>query len=191
MEKLEGLNSPRDVDVTKTKQFLFLELSTWALILLAIFSCLWRNDCNVLMGLIIIITLNRKFKIDPAMYSKIIIHILVGVIIIDIIWMFIMWSYWNDSTNEKLYTGTANVLHGWVEFLGVLELIIKGAMIQFSFIFNLLSLIFKCNITAYIPFSFNSPVNCKLFFSSTLKFNPVHSHFLVLVFNLPKQTSLL
>ena len=133
MEKLEGLNSPRDVDVTKTKQFIFLELSTWALILLAIFSCLWRNDCNVLMGLIIIITLNRKFKIKPAMYSKIIIHILVGVICIDLIWMFIMWSYWNDSTNKKLYTGTANVLHGWVEFLGVFELIIKGAMIFFVF----------------------------------------------------------
>ena len=134
MEKFEeGLNSPRETDVTKTKQFLFLELSTWALILLAIFSCLWRNDCNVLLGLIIIITLNRKFKINPSMYSKIIIHILVGVILIDLIWIFIMWSYWNDSTNEKLYTGTANVLHGWVEFLGVLELIIKGAMIFFVF----------------------------------------------------------
>ena len=133
MEKYEeGLSSQRDV--TKTKQFILLELSAWALILLAIFSCLWRNDCNVLMGLIIIITLNRKLKINPGTYSKVIIHILVGVIIIDLIWMCIMFPYWNDSANEKLYTGKANILHGWVEFLGVLELLIKGVMVFFGFI---------------------------------------------------------
>ena len=136
MEKYEEavLNSQRDV--IRTKQFILLELCAWALILLSIFSCLWRNDCNVLMGLIIIITLNRKLKINPGIYSKIIIHILVGVIIIDLIWMFIMFPYWNNSTNEKLYTGKANILHGWVEFLGVLELLIKGVMIFFSFIIN-------------------------------------------------------
>ena len=136
MEKYEEavLNSQRDV--IRTKQFILLELCTWALILLSIFSCLWRNDCNVLMGLIIIITLNRKLKINPGIYSKIIIHILVGVIIIDLIWMFIMFPYWNNSTNEKLYTGKANIFHGWVEFLGVLELLIKCVMIIFSFIIN-------------------------------------------------------
>ena len=134
IEKYEEgvLNSQRDV--TKTKPFLFLELSAWALILLAIFSCLWRNDCNVLMGLIIIITLNRKLKLNPGTYIKVIIHILVGVVIIDLIWMCIMFPYWNNSTNQKFYAGKANVLHGWVEFLGVLELLIKGVMIYFGFI---------------------------------------------------------
>ena len=134
MEKYQEnvLDSQRDV--TKTKHFILLELLAWALILLAIFSCLWRNDCNVLMGLIIIITLNRKLKVNPGTYSKVIIHILVGVILIDLIWMFIMFSYWNDSENEKLYTGKAIILHGWVEFLGVLELLIKGAMVFFVFI---------------------------------------------------------
>ena len=134
MEKYQEnvLDSQRDV--TKTKHFILLELLAWALILLAIFSCLWRNDCNVLMGLIIIITLNRKLKVNPGTYSKVIIHILVGVILIDLIWMFIMFSYWNDSENEKLYMGKANILHGWVEFLGVLELLIKGAMVFFVFI---------------------------------------------------------
>ena len=88
------------------------------------------------MGLIIIITLNRKLKLNPGIYSKVIIHILVGVIIIDLFWMFIMFPYWNNSTNEKLYTGKANIFHGWVEFLGVLELLIKCVMIIFSFIIN-------------------------------------------------------
>ena len=134
MEKYEEgvLNSQRDV--TKTNQFILIELCAWALILLAIFSCLWRNDCNVLMGLIIIVTLNRKLKLNPGIYSKVIIHILVGVIIIDLFWMFIMFPYWNNSSNEKLYSGKANILHGWVEFLGVLELLIKCVMIFFSFV---------------------------------------------------------
>ena len=129
MEK--GLNIEKDV--TKTKIFDFLELLCWALIILSIFSCLWRNDCNVLMGLIIVITLNRKFKTNPAFYSRVIIHILIGLILIEIFWMFIMFSYWNNSINEKLYSGTANVLHGWVEFLGVLELLVKLGMIFFAF----------------------------------------------------------
>ena len=127
----ESLNS--QIDVTKSKQFEFLELLCWALIILSIFSCLWRNDCNVLMGLIIVITLNRKFKTNPDFYSKVIINILLGVVVLEIFWMFIMFSYWNDSTNEKLYSGTANVLHGWVEFLGVLELLVKLGMIFFVF----------------------------------------------------------
>ena len=122
------------IDVTKTKQFEILELLAWALIILSIFSCLWRNDCNVLMGLIIVMTLNRRFKTNPVYYGKVIIHLLTALILIDIIWMFIMFSYWNNSTNEKLYTGTANVLHGWVEFLGVFELLVKLGMIFFVFI---------------------------------------------------------
>ena len=133
MEKLEEPPFITQRDISTTKQFQFLELLTWVLILLAIFSCLWRNDCNVLMGLIIVITLNRKFKLNPGLYSKIIIHILIYVILIDLIWMFIMFPYWNDSINEKLYTGKENVLHGWVEFLGILELLVKGAMIFFGF----------------------------------------------------------
>ena len=134
MEKFENLNSnPSPVDITRSKQFIFAELLSWSLILLAIFSCLWRNDCNVLMGLIIVVTLNRNFKLNPGKYSKVIIHILIGLIIIDIIWMSIMWSYWNNTENEKIYTGTANVLHGWVEFLGVLEVLIKGGMIFMLF----------------------------------------------------------
>ena len=134
IEKYEEgvLNSQRDV--TKTKPFLFLELSAWALILLAIFSCLWRNDCNVLMGLIIIITLNRKLRLNPRTYSKVIIHILVGVSIIDLIWMIIMFPYWTNSTNKKFYAGIANTLHGLVKFLGLLELLIKGIMIFFGII---------------------------------------------------------
>ena len=132
MEKFsENLNSANDI--TKSKPFLLTELLSWCLILLAIFSCLWRNDCNVLLGLIIVVTLNRNFKLSPGKYSIIIIHILLGLIIIDIIWMSIMFSYWNNSQNEKLYTGTENALHGWVEFLGILELLVKGAMIFFGF----------------------------------------------------------
>ena len=133
MEKLEEPPFITQRDISTTKQFQFLELLTWVLILLAIFSCLWRNDCNVLMGLIIVITLNRKFKLNPGLYSKIIIHILICVILIDLIWMFIMFPYWNKTENEKFYSSTVNHLHGWVELFGVLELLVKGGMIFILF----------------------------------------------------------
>ena len=128
MEKYEEgvLNS--QVDVTKTNQFVLMGLLTWILILLAIFSCLWRNDCNVLIGLIIVFILNRKFNSNPELYCKIIIHLLIALVIIDSIWMFIMFPYWNDSKNEEIYTDSVNSLHGWVEFFGILEIFVKFAM---------------------------------------------------------------
>ena len=43
MEKLEEAVINSQVDVTKSRQFEFLELLSWALIILSIFSCLWRN----------------------------------------------------------------------------------------------------------------------------------------------------
>ena len=132
MEKIqEGLNSP--IDVTKFKQFALIGLFTWVLILLSIFSCLWRNDCNVLIGLLIVLILNRQFSENPGMYSKVIIHLLIGLIIIDTIWMFVMFPYWNNTQNEKIYTGVANHLHGWVEIFGILELLVKCCLIFFLF----------------------------------------------------------
>ena len=128
-EKIEeGVLNSR-VDVAKNKQFAIAGLLTWVLILLAIFSCIWRNDCNVLVGLLIVLLLNRKFSLNPELYSKIIIHLLVALIIIDCIWMFIMFPYWNKTENEKFYSTTVNHLHGWVEFFGVLELLVKGCLI--------------------------------------------------------------
>ena len=133
MEKFEErvLNSP--IDITNKKQFVFISLLSWALILLAIFSCLWRNDCNVLIGLLIVLILNRQFNSNPQLYSKIVIHLLMALIIIDSIWMLIMFKYWNNSENEKLYSTTANHLHGWVEICGFLELVVKCGMIFILF----------------------------------------------------------
>ena len=133
MEKYEEGVLSSQVDVTKDKRFAFIGLLAWVLVLLAIFACLWRNDCNVLMGLLMILILNRQFNSNPALYSKIIIHLLVVLIIIDLIWMFIMFPYWNNYNNEKLYSDTANALHGWVEFFGILEIFVKAAMIFILF----------------------------------------------------------
>ena len=131
MDKYEEgvLNS--QVDVTKTKNFALMGILTWTLVLLAMFSCLWRNDCNVLIGLLIVLLLNRQFTANPGSYSKIMIHLLIALIIIDGIWMFIMFPYWNNSKNVKVYTRVANHLHGWVEFFGLLELLVKCGMLFF------------------------------------------------------------
>ena len=133
MEKFEEgvLNS--QVDVTKSKPFVLIGLLTWGLILLAIFSCLWRNDCNVLIGLLIVLILNRQFASNPGMYSKVLIHLLLALVIIDSIWMAVMFPYWNNSKNVKRYSTVENHLHGWVELFGILELLIKCGLIFLLF----------------------------------------------------------
>ena len=133
MEKFEERVLNSQIDITRNKQFALVGLLSWVLILLAIFSCLWRNDCNVLIGLLIVLILNRQFSSNPQLYSKIVIHLLLALIIIDCIWMFIMFRYWNNSENEKIYSTTVNHLHGWVELFGVLELLVKGGMVFLLF----------------------------------------------------------
>ena len=58
-----------------TKKFAIIELLTWILISLAICSCLWRNDCNVLIGLIIILTLKVILFILILLSNKLIIKL--------------------------------------------------------------------------------------------------------------------
>ena len=133
MEKIEEGVLENRTSVIKTNKFIIIEILTWALILLAIFSCLWRNDCNVLIGLLLIFILNRKFILNPTLYSKILIHILIGVLLIDLIWMFMMFPYWNDDKNEIIYSDTVNTFHHWIEFFGILEFLIKIGLIAVIF----------------------------------------------------------
>ena len=112
--------------ITNNNRFVIIQLLLWLLVLLAMFSCLCRNDFNVLFGLMLILTLNRKFRENPKFYCKCIIHSLTAFIVFDIVWMIIIFPYWNDSLNEKLYSDTENTLHGWVSFFSILELIDKG-----------------------------------------------------------------
>ena len=133
MEEKFNRQVDREQYITNNNRFIIIQLLIWLLVLLAMFSCLWRNDFNVLLGLMLILTLNRKFRENPKFYCKSIIHLLIAFMIFDIIWMIIIFPYWYDSSNEKLYSNLEKSLHGWVTFFSVLELIDKG-IIAFLFI---------------------------------------------------------
>ena len=129
MEEKFNSQINREQYITNNNRFIIIQLLIWLLVLLAMFSCLWRNDFNVLFGLVLILALNRKFQDNPKFYCKCIIHSLAAFIIFDIIWMIIIFPYWNDSNNDKLYSDKENSLHGWVSFFSILELIDKAVVI--------------------------------------------------------------
>jgi len=75
----------------------------------------------------------------PKICSKIIIHLLVLLIIADIIWL-IAFSYaWvhskNAETNVKIseYWNSLKILHGFIYFIAILEVIFKGLLLYYLF----------------------------------------------------------
>lgn len=75
----------------------------------------------------------------PKICSKIIIHLLVLLIIADIIWLIAFSSAWvhskNAETNVKIseYWNSLKILHGFIYFIAILEVIFKGLLLYYLF----------------------------------------------------------
>jgi len=110
----------------KYNQLDALILLTWVLIVSSIFSCLIRNDINIVFGLIIIFILNRQYQLKKNFYSKILIHIILFLIITDILWMIITFLYWNNQKNED-YDNWNKLRHtrNFIKFLSYFEIFMK------------------------------------------------------------------
>ena len=110
----------------KYNQLDALILLNWVLIVCAIFSCLIRNDINIVFGSIIIFILNRQYQLKKYFYSKILIHIILFLIITDILWMFITFIFWKNEKNEN-YENWNKLRHirNFIKFLSYFELFMK------------------------------------------------------------------
>ena len=79
------------------------------------------------------------YNTEPEICSKIIIHLLTLLIIADIIWLIAFSSAWvhskNAETNPKIsdYWNSLKMLHGFIYFIAILEVIIKGLLLYYLF----------------------------------------------------------
>ncbi len=110
----------------KYNQLDALILLTWVLIVCAIFSCLIRNDINIVFGLIIIFILNRQYQLKKYFYSKILIHIIFFLILTDILWIIITFTFWNNEKNEDYeHWNKLRHIRNFIKFLSYFELFMK------------------------------------------------------------------
>ncbi len=77
----------------------------WGLAVLSAFSCLIRNDFNIVFAFFILIILNNYYENNTKLFTKIIIQLLVLLIGADIIWFFVMWSVWGKEMNNSYWNG--------------------------------------------------------------------------------------
>ncbi len=110
----------------KYNQLDALIILTWVLIVCAIFSCLIRNDINIVFGLIIIFILNRQYQLKKYFYSKILIHIIFFLILTDILWIIITFTFWNNEKNEDYeHWNKLRHIRNFIKFLSYFELFMK------------------------------------------------------------------
>ena len=110
----------------KYNQLDALILLTWVLIVCAIFSCLIRNDINIVFGLIIIFILNRQYQLKKYFYSKILIHIIFFLILTDILWIIITFTFWNNEKNDDYeHWNKLRHIRNFIKFLSYFELFMK------------------------------------------------------------------
>ena len=83
---------------SNSKERNIIKKGAWILISASIFSCLARNDYNIIGGISILIITCLFYNKYPKLILKISIHIYIGLCILDLIWLIIMMFIWEDSS---------------------------------------------------------------------------------------------
>jgi hypothetical protein len=97
-------------------------------------SCLIRNDYNILFAFLILMILNRLYQENDKFYMKVLIHLLLALIIVDILWLIVVMPYWTNHTGKNSYWDSLSGIHTFTIVMAFLELFLKAAMIGLIFI---------------------------------------------------------
>ncbi len=100
---------------------------SWGLALLSSISCLIRNDINIIFAFLTLIILNNYYDNNPKVFSRIIIQVWSVLILSDLIWFFVMWSYWGQTLENNYWKGKS-ALQTFALITCWIELILKGFM---------------------------------------------------------------
>ncbi len=105
----------------------------WGLAAISVAACMVRNDYNVMFAFLVIIILINNYKDNPRFYSKLIIHLMAALIVIDIFWLVIIMPYWNAKIDNKYWNSLGGV-HSFALFMAFIEICIKGGILGLFFL---------------------------------------------------------
>ena len=99
---------------------------SWVLIICSIISSLIKNDCNIFLGFILVICLNRHYFQNKSYYVKIMFQFFSLSLIFDIIFMIILFPFWINHKNENnIYLNSFKNLHYFGIIMGIVEFLLK------------------------------------------------------------------
>ena len=85
-----------------------------------------RNDYNVLFAFLTLIILIRYYEENSKFYSKIIIHLMSGLIAVDVFWLIIIMPYWNSSLDKRnIYWESLSGIHSFAILFAFVEIVLK------------------------------------------------------------------
>jgi hypothetical protein len=87
-----------------------------------------RNDYNVVFAFLMLIILNRFYIENPKLYSKILIHMLAALIVVDVLWFIIILPYWNSDSAKNPYWESLSTVHSFVLFVSFIEVVLKAGI---------------------------------------------------------------
>ena len=117
----------------KNQSIELIRKGTWILIAASIFSCLSRNDYNIIGAMSVLIIIGLFYTKFPKLITKISVHIYVGLCILDLIWLIIMMFVWTHGEGSSTFWKSLSFMHNLIYWFGVLELIGKGYLLFLLF----------------------------------------------------------
>ena len=90
-----------------------------------------RNDYNVIFSFFVLIILNNFYNEDSKLFSKIIIHTLTLLVIIDIIWMIFTFSLWSHERKIDVFWDNLQGIHTFGKIFSFLELGLKVLIVAY------------------------------------------------------------
>ena len=112
----------------------FIRKLTWIYILISFFSCLYRNDYNIVCSIILIFLLNRFFIENEKFYSKIILQFLFLILILDVFILFIYIPFAFNDGNKDFDSFFGSRLMAIL--IGIFIILIKCFIFFFIFLYN-------------------------------------------------------
>lgn len=102
---------------------------TYLLAALSVTSCIIRNDYNVVFSFLILAIINKYYTDGAQYYSKILFHLIAGLIIIDCIWIGITFPYWSSgSATHSKYWESLSTVHTLAIILAFVQVGVKAFM---------------------------------------------------------------
>jgi hypothetical protein len=105
----------------------------WGLSILSAFSCLIRNDFNIVFAFFILIILNNYYENNTKLFTKIIFQLLIILIAGDFIWFFVMWSVWGQTSTNLYWQGQSS-LQTFALVLCWAQIALKGFIAYYLFL---------------------------------------------------------
>lgn len=114
----------------------------------------------------ILVILNKFYIDNSKLYSKLLVHLIGALVLVDVLWLIIIVPFWKSETKVKnIYWESLSGIHTFAIFISFLEILNKGAMLfvilnDFNKRFNgQLTEMLKFNYSEAAPLSSNNNNN--------------------------------